>query len=191
MKKKPKKQAPFTAVQLLGRIAAIEAKLRTRRGAFVVKPLVTTPKLSAAQGAALEKRIAHPLPPLLHALYTTVGATLAFRWRFAKGKAESFGAKGEWGGEPWGALLIDRPELDETSDGTTYVRFGDNGNGRRFALDYGAKKGPSVVDYDHETIDDASEVSDGIAPFLEALAARGFMHVEDDTEMLDAFFAGD
>jgi hypothetical protein len=146
-----------------------------------VKPLVRTTKLSSAQLRAVEKRIGHPLPALLREIYTTVGGSLAFRWRFKKGMAKTFSAKGTWGAEPWGALVINPPEIVETRDGALYLAFGDDDNGRHYALDYAAaKKGPSVVSYDHEEIDDARKVARTVEAFFEVLCARGFMHVEDD-----------
>ena len=179
----------MNATDLVGLVASNERKLRSRRGTFDVKPLQRTKPLSEAQVRVIEKRLGYPLPKLLREVYTTVGGTLAFRWRFKKGMATTFAAKGTWGAEPWGALVIDEPQIEETSEGTTYVCFGDDGNGRRYALDYSAKKGPSVVNYDHEGIDDARMVARNIETFLAALCKRGFMHVEDDTEQLDTFFA--
>jgi hypothetical protein len=179
----------MNASDLVERIGRIEQKLRGRRGVFDVKSLETTKPLPEATVRVIEREIGHRLPELLRELYTTVGGTLAFRWRFKKGKAQTFYAKGTWGAEPWGTLAIDEPAVEETGDGTTYVRFGDDGNGRQYALDYAGKKGPRVVSYDHERIDDARVVARDAVELFEALSKRGFMHVEDDTEELDAFFA--
>lgn len=179
----------MNASELVARIGRIDRQLRARTGVFAVKSLETTKPLPEATVRLLEKEIGHRLPKLLRELYTTVGGTLAFSWRFKKGKAKSFNAEGTWGGEPWGTLAIDAPSVEETGAGTAYVCFGDDGNGRRYALDYAGKKGPRVVNYDHERIDEAHIVARDVTELFEALSKRGFMHVEDDTDELDAFFA--
>src|SRR5262249_32543566 len=104
------------ASKLVDGVTAVEKKLRSRRGTFDVKPLEKKKKLSDAQMRAIEKRIGHPIPVVLRDIYTTVGGALAFRWRFKKGMAKTFNAKGTWGAEPWGALLIDEPQIEEADE---------------------------------------------------------------------------
>ena len=175
----------MSASQLLAAIAATDALLRGQKGIFIVTSLTKKPPLTAAKLSALEKGFGHALPPILRELYTTVGATLSFRWRFAPGKGAAFGCTGML--LPWGALALVPPELEGD---TGMVRFLADENGRYYALAWGKKKAPEVVYYDHEEVDGGRDVAASAEAFFKALAGRGFMHIEDDTDALEAFFAG-